>query len=454
MRSRYTFPLAAALLCTVVSSKAVAQNAYLQNLSIARYIKTNTNYPVSAWVRNSTSTPFTQFRMGWRWNGGNVNLGPVQSVGGGGIVTNNYLNHTHPVQLSVPTQGPGILKVWVQVNGDTDQTNDTITITVKPITNWTTKMVMMDTKTATWCQYCPAANTVGNTIDNDPLAVIAKFHASDALSSSSGTSYLSANMNVTFTPAGLLEQGEYGSYTVNSQHNTWESGVAARQLSVSPVSITVAPSFNATSRVLTVPVTANFTYAEAGEYTLNAYILENGVLGAQTNGGAGNNYVHNQVVREVLGGSNGTAGVIPSNPVAGAPYTHTYSFTLPAGWNASNVQVMAYVTRRENGGALSLNATKVSMLPVGIEENNALQASLNVFPNPFIDAMQVELAADATPAFVEIYSLDGRVLAQWERVFAAEPQRFDGLGSLAAGAYVLRVQRGGLVANFRLVKED
>lgn len=454
MRSRYTFPFAAALLCTLVSTQADAQNAYLQNLSIARYIKTNTNYPVSAWVRNSTGTAFTQFRMGWRWNGGTVNLGPVQSVGGGGIVTNNYLNYTHPMQLSVPTQGPGILKVWVQVTGDTDQSNDTITITVKPITNWATKTVMMDTKTAIWCQYCPAANTVGNTIDSDPLAVIAKFHANDALSSSSGSAYMSANMNVSFTPAGLLEQGEYGSYTVNSAHNGWESGVAARQLSVAPATITATPNFNATTRLLTVPVTANFTYAEAGQYTLNAYILENGVLGAQTSGGAGNNYVHNQVVREVLGGSGGTTGVIPSSPVAGTPYTHTYTFTLPAGWNASNVQVMAYVTRRETGGALSLNATKVSILPVGIEETNALQASLNVFPNPFMEALQVELAADATPAFVELYSLDGRVLAQWERVFAGEPQRFDGLGSLAAGAYVLRVQRGGLVANFRLVKEN
>jgi hypothetical protein len=211
------------------------------------------------------------------------------------------------------------------------------------------------------------------------------------------------------------------------------AGVASRLFSVAADSITAAPSFNAHQPCAHGVRNGQLHLREAGQYNLHAYILENAELGAQSNCGAGHNYVHNQVVREVLGGNSGTAGVISSNPIVDTPYSHTYTLALTASWNASNLQVMAYITRSEVGGALSLNATNVSMFPVGIEEKNALQASLHVFPNPFNDALQVELAADASPSFVETNSLDSRVLAQLARVFVAEPLRFFGSGSLTAG---------------------
>lgn len=453
MSPRYTFTSAVFGLA-LAGASVQAQNAYLQDLEIGRYIKTNTNYQVKVKVRNAVSAPaVTSFRVGWRWNNGTVNLGPNQAVGGGGITTGNFLPYTHPNQLNVTTQGAGTLKVWVQVTGDTDQTNDTLTAVIKPITNWAEKTVLMDMKTATWCQYCPSANVVGNTLNADPFTVVAKFHSSDGFSNANATAYLNQMFNVNFTPAGLLEQGEYGSYVVNSNHGQWAAAVDARKLSVSPVSIQVTPNFNTSTRVLTVQVATTMLYAEAGTYTINAYILEDGVLGPQTNGGAGSNYVHNQVVREVLGPVTGTTGVIPANPVQGQTYTHTYTYTVPTAWNASNLRILAYATRVEGSGRLTLNAKAVGMLPVGIEERDALSNVFTAWPVPFAGNLFVDLPADPQAADLELFAVDGRLLATWRRTFNGAPVELDGLEGLPAGTYMLRVRRGTESGQRRVVKD-
>ncbi|MCF8256782.1 MAG: Omp28-related outer membrane protein [Flavobacteriales bacterium] len=436
----------------LLSITTFAQDAYLENVAMGRYVKTNTNYAISASVRNATDIPITQFRVGWRWNNGTVNLGPVINVGGGGIVSNNYMSNTNPVQLNIPTQGEGTLKVWVKFVGDSDTSNDTITISMTAIENWAVKTVLLEAKTATWCPQCPPCNTVTNTISADPNVAIAKFHPSDDLSVASGTEYLSANMNVSYTPAGLIDQGEYGAYEINFIHTRWEAEVDARTLSVAPVSVSMSPTFNATTRVLNLPVTANFTYAEEGEYTMNAYVLEDNIVNYQNNGGAGNNYVHHHVVRAVLGGASGTADLIPASPVVNTPYSHEFTYTLPNEWVASNIRLVAYVTKRNDNGALTLNAAKASMLPVGIGETADLQASMKVFPNPLNEeGFYISLSPSSESATVEMFAADGRRIQQWQRVFS-DVQYFDDLGSLATGTYLLRVQRGEATATFKLTK--
>lgn len=441
--------MALALLGTAFLAEAQAQNAYLQNLSVPRYIRTNTPNPINVWVRNSTSTPITAFRVGWRWNNGAVNLGPQVNVGGGGIVINNYMNYAHPVQLQAATEGPGTLKVWVQVTGDNDQSNDTLTVVVRPVTNWHAKRVLMEIKTATWCQYCPPAATLGNTLNSDPDVVVAKFHSSDQFSSTSGTSYMN-QYNAGFTPAGVIDMGESGDYQANSQHPAWSDQVNARKAGVAPVSVGVTHTYNASTRQLTVNVASNFGYAEPGDHRINAYIIENNLSGPQTNGGG--NFVHQQVVRHVLGGTNGTTGVIPSSPATGTNYTHTYTYTLPEGWNPANITLVAYVFRRENAKNIALNAAKSGTLITSVEEQAWLNEAIEAYPNPFTTELWLKLPPLDRAAELRLLSLDGREL-HMQRLPAGSGDRVpvDLPANLASGIYVLRVQVGDSFAEKRLV---
>ena len=121
-----------------------AQNAYLQNVSLPRYIKAGVNYPVSAWARNLSSTPLP-------WN-----TGTTINITAPGISSSSYVPYTHPVQLNT-TQGPHTLVVEILSTNDSDPTNNTVTINFTALNNWADKVVLLEARTETWCPQCPPA---------------------------------------------------------------------------------------------------------------------------------------------------------------------------------------------------------------------------------------------------------------------------------------------------------
>ena len=454
MRVFYTRHLL--LTCTLALSACglMAQNAYLANLSIPRYIKAGVNYPIAVHARNLSSTPYTNFSVSWRLDGGATVTGPNQGVGGGGIVTNNYLNYTHPTQMNT-TQGPHTLEVWINTTVDTDPNNNKITMQFTALSNWAEKVVLLEGRTETWCQYCPTANTVTNTLASNPDFAVVKFHLSDALDQCTECVDYYDQYNITFTPAGMIDMGEYGGYTINSQSNTWESSLTARAAGVSPAALTMTSSVNTTTRLLTVTLTAEFTYSFAGPFHLNVYVAEDNVLGPQTNGGAGSNYVHNRVMRAMLGGSEGTTGVVPNTPVVGTDYTRTYTWTVPAGYNISNLDLVGVLEHQPTtfGNRYTVNAVNRSVAGVGIDDLSLGNNSLEAYPNPFTDRINVHVADAVGNATMELIGMDGRIVLQETLVLnSTVASTVDLPTSLPEGAYVLRIRTAEGVAEQRVIK--
>ncbi len=442
------FSLLVVLLATLaIPIGSHAQNAYLTNGFLPRFIKAGVNYPISVRVRNTSTTPLITFRVDWRWGNGAVQTGNWQSTTG--ISGNQYWPYDHPIPLNQTTEGPGVLKVWVVGNGDTDQTNDTLTFPSFAIQNWVTKTMLLEQWTATWCVNCPPANIVGNFWESDDQVVVAKHHADDEFSVGSSTDYYD-QFGVDFTPAGVIDNGEYGDYAANAAHTQWGSELEQRKLGVSPVLVEVGTEYDALTRELTVELDATYTYAVAGEHTLNAYIVEDDIPGAQANAQPG--YIHQQLVREVLGGNNGTAGIVPSGPVPGTAYSATWTYQLPEDWNAEKVRVLGMATHHQDGSAYTLNTVSSAPLVVGVEELGAAAIEFQLHPNPATDMLWLTLPADAEPAQVQVLSADGRVvLAQRVRSNGAHVL-VEGFDSLASGPYLVRVQRGDAIGERRVVK--
>lgn len=426
---------------------ARAQNAYLTNAFMPRFCMGSTDHPIVVRVRNSAATPLISFKVEWRWNNGPVQDGPWQSTTG--ISGNQYWEYPHPIPFNQPGQSPGLLKVWVTGIGDTDASNDTLLFPITPLSTWTAKTQLLEMWTATWCQYCPPANLVGNNENGDPLVVVAKHHANDAYSNGSSTTYFN-QYNVTFTPGGVIEQGEFGTYEPNGNHGFWAAELDQRSIGVSPVIVEVSTVYNSTSRELSATLDATFTEALAGTYTVNMFVVEDNIPGDQTNAPA--NYVHHQVVRHVMEGVAGINGIIPATPVPGTIYSHTRSHILGVDLVPQNVRVIGVVTQRVGGTTYTMNAVSSDALVVGVGEHDEALSGLRVYPNPGLEALWVEVFADPAPVTLQLFSSDGRLLLEQRSVAGDAPIELNGYGTLSPGSYQLRLERSGQRSERQVVK--
>ena len=419
-----------------ISSAVLAQNAYLTNGFVPRYWKANTGYEINVRVRNSNSTPLLTFHVDWRFNNGPVQMGNWQSTTG--ITGGQYWPYPHPTLFDQPASD-GTLKVWVEGIGDTDHTNDTIFFPVSVLAAWATKSVLIEQYTGTWCPNCPTPNATTNTLNADPQIYVAKHHNMDEYTNAISTAYW-AQYNAEFSPACVIEQGELGTYMANAAYDQWLGQTDLRKLGVSPVGITTQAEFNTTSRQLTVDVTAAFTAARTGTFTLNAYVIEDNVIGSQAAGLT--NYAHHQIVREVLGGAAGTGSIIPATAAAGVAYGHQYTMTVPADWNGTNLRVIAMVSEHVNGKLATVNTGGSQVIPVGIAENFGVDPGFTVFPNPSTGQLWLSTEGDGHLDRIRVFSAEGRVVLDQRPTASLSKVEVIGFSDLEPGVYSVVVARG------------
>lgn len=455
MQRPYASRLLALAFVLLSTTASFAQNAYLAAVSLPRYIKAGVNYPISVRARNASSTPYTSFSISWRLDGGTTNTSPNQGVGGGGIVLNNFLPYTHPVQMNA-AQGPHTLEVWINTTVDTDPTNNKVTIQFTALNDWAEKVVLLESRTETWCPNCPEANVVTNELMENPDFAVTKFHLSDALDDCAECITYYQQHNITYTPAGIVEMGEYGGYAITSNYTTWDDDMTARAQGVAPVELTMTSTVNNTTRLLTVTLNAEFTYAVPGPHSLNVYVLQDDVPGPQSSAPTG--YLHQRVMRAMLGGISGSTDVVPSAPVVGTTYSRTYTYTVPAAYDISKLHLIGVLENRRTGfnDRYALNSVNRSVAGVGIDELALGDERLEAYPNPFNNTINVSVEGIAGNALVELIGMDGRVAHQANIVLnsvSSVPVDFSGV-DLSNGAYVLRVRTTEGVAEQRIIKMD
>jgi hypothetical protein len=430
---------------------ANAQDAYLSNFGLPRYTKAGVAYSISVWCRNTSSTAYTSCSVYWRLDGGTTHTMPTTNIGGGGVVSGNYLPITHPDQMTA-SAGNHTLEVWINTTTDTDPSNNMLTIDFTALSTWADKVVLLEARTETWCPQCPSSNTVTNSLMTDPDYAVAKFHLSDALDDCSECITYYNQHGISYTPAGIIEMGEYDTYAINYNHSGWAASMASKATGVSPVELTMTSSVNWTTRVMTVTISAEFTYAAiTGPFNLNVYVMEDNVPGPQSSAPSG--YIHHKVMRAMLGGSDGTGSVVPNSPVAGTAYSHTYSYTVPAGYKIGDLQLVGVLEHKPGGfnDRYSLNAVKSAASPVGIAEQG-VEAALFVSPNPFRDNVVVRVPGASGAVAYSVIGIDGRGTATGTVNLDANGSAELELSGLVNGYYLLRLFNEGVSFEQRVLK--
>ncbi len=221
------------------------------------------------------------------------------------------------------------------------------------------KNVVLEEFTGIHCQYCPEGHAIAQALqdDNPGNVVLVNIHqGSFAVPSGSEPDFrtpfgdaIANQTGLTGYPSGTVNRHVFpdiGSSTAMGR-GSWTTAAGQILEEDSPVNVGASTSYNAATRELTVNVELYYTSdsPESSNF-IQVALLQSGILGPQTGGGMGNNYVHNHMLRYLITDQWGDEITTTSQ---GTFVEKTYTYTVPADYNGvpcvvEDCQVAVYVT--------------------------------------------------------------------------------------------------------------
>ncbi|HLG02978.1 MAG TPA: Omp28-related outer membrane protein, partial [Bacteroidia bacterium] len=348
-------------------------------------------------VRNLGTTAITSFNLALNYNSGTINL-PVTSVNVASLAT--YTVTMAPVTLAA---GSMPLSVTVSnVNGnasDGDPSDDVKTITLNPVVPVPNKIVVGEEGTGTWCPWCVRGTVYMDYMENnyDGFWAGIAVHNGDPMADSLYDIELAPLIGFAY-PNMLVDR---------DPNNIDPSAVEAAFMSqiVVPINATISNTaqYNATTRVLDVTITYNFTAAATSAWKVICVITEDAVTGigatySQANAYAGGangpmggfenlpspvpytQMVYDHVARFISPSFQGGTG-FPATVSPGYTQSFNYSFTLDPSWNVNDMHIIGMLVD-PSGVINNASYTTANEAMIGVAEPAPAGPLVNIFPNP------------------------------------------------------------------------
>ncbi len=429
-------------------------------------------------VVNGGSTAITSLKVDLTYNGSTT----TQNVTGVNIATAGVYNVSLPSTILAAVSLP-ITAVVYNVNGgagDNTPSNDTLIELINPIVPAPGKMVVGEEATGTWCQWCPRGAVFMDLFETkyqDFWAGIA-VHNGDPMT-----------VEAYDTGIGTLIGG-YPSALVDRLGDVDPSGMSSdffTRLQTAPKATLVnGATWDANSRVLNVSVRYNFALAANGNYKSACVLTEDGVTGtgagwSQSNAYAsGNNgvmggyeslpspvpaaqMVYDHVARAIAPSFTGMTGIFPATVNAGDAHIVNYSFTLPAGWDENEIQIIGLLIdptgKIDNAGSVDITTAVANGYETGLNAGIAqvLESSRPVAlaPNPAngTSAILMNLTTESE-VHIELSDLNGKLITSGEytNLFGAQSIAIN-LNGLSAGMYAVNILINGTLYTEKLIVE-
>lgn len=280
----------------------------------------------------------------------------LRSVGNNGAdltaTSTFYLNGVAISGSSIATTEPGTIEVYATHTpaGGTTLTSPTIQITINDVIKFN-KRVLIEDFTGTWCGYCPRVSYAIEQVKAQTSdVVVTAIHRGNDPYNFSGATALENQIGLSGYPTAMLNRNtewnypETSSTSINQAVNL-TSGVNPK--------IGVAMTTSTSGNTATVDVKVKFG-ASFNNLKLVVYAVEDNLIYNQTNytsyyGGSSviSNFEHDHVLRAVLTSS------ILGESITGSTnlndeYSKSFTYTIPATVNASNVKFVAFVIDSSN----------------------------------------------------------------------------------------------------------
>ena len=344
------------------------------------------------------------------------------------------------------------------------------------------KHVVLEEFTGMGCTNCPLG-ILG--IDNlhrtyGDLFIPMALHCYTGDQLATGVTGYAAYLDLTAAPSGRIQRGDItypitqdkttGKYSFAPTDNTtydvtWLSEVQNQLAAPAPAEVSATCKLSASGTSYKVPVSVKYAL-NATDLNLKVFavVLENGLKGYQSNGfssvsdpvigewGAGGKYgmatvtpyTFDHVVRGFYGETfTGTPELLPATIEAGKDYTTTLTIPVPdAVEDAANTDVVVMLFDGNTDKLINVCKASQGETPDGIGNvvTDNTTAAVTVTANHGTVVVASQLEADA-----QVYSLDGRLLAQ------AKGQGVITLRAATAGMAIVRVRTANGVVTKKVV---
>ncbi len=379
------------------------------------------------------------------------------------------------VEQKIPFNNPGAydLKFWVSyADGTSDEVpgNDTLYLHINVLSdNKVPKKVLLEYFTGTWCGYCPRGaltikNIMNEEIDFIPIAIHGG-NNDEPMRTYYGDTLINY-YNPSF-PTGLIDRVKFDDQNqINTNDSEWQKLIERRLNTPVPVIVSSIYKLDNSGKTIEVEVEAEFVEDVHGNYTFNAYIIEDKVTGDsrydQTNyfnddrnypdlykkGNPIPGYEHRYVLRELLGGAwgyNHPRDGIPTNIEKGSKYSHTFKTELNSDYNINELYVVAYVMKlgkdRKSDEILNADFQKIEV-ETGIAELSD-GTLLIIYPNPASDYIEINLerwspSSRWTPSEIKIYNTFGKCVMT-ETIHSMTRSHRMNISRLPVGLYFIQI---------------
>lgn len=448
-----------------------ADQAKLLSVSADQYVIVPGTSTITGEIQNLGANTIGAINVKYEISGSTYNY----SIPNLALASGLTASFTHPTPANITNAQLYPVKVWVELAGDADNSDDTLNTNISGLAYQTTKRVLIEEGTGTWCGWCPRGAVYTEQIDTVYLnsAIVVAVHNADPMTNAA----YDAGMNALIAgyPSGAVDRKD-----VDVDPTDFQASYLNRINDVSPADVGVSASFNATTRQVDIQVSATFATEVIGDFRLNAILVEDDVTGTtagynQVNyysfqsqnialTGAGHNWqsepnpvlaanMHYEfVARDILGGFDGQAGSLPGTCSANNTYNYSFTTTIPAAWDESQMRVIGVLQDANTGHILNVNRGAYG-LTTSIAQVAASNFSMSLYPNPAVDFAQLEINLTASADYtVEVFDLMGKA------VFS---QTFGGMSgkniiplstrNLQGGMYLVRTIVDGQALTQRLV---
>lgn len=427
-----------------------ANQAKLAALNVDPYVLVPGSSFITGDIQNLGATTINAIDVKYEFNG-TIYSYNIQNLNLGSGLTATF---SHPTLATLSSAQYYPLKVWVELAGDADNNDDTIQTGISGLSYQTTKRVLIEEGTGTWCGWCPRGAVYTEQIDTvyPGTAIVVAVHNADPMANTLYDAGLGNLING--YPGGAIDR-KY----IDIDPIDFDSYYLSRINDISPADIAVSASFNAVTRQVDVQVSATFATEVSGDLRLNAILVEDDVTGttsgySQTNyysfqannialTGAGHNWqtepnpvpaasMHYDFVgRDILGGFDGQIGSLPVTCIANSTYNHTFTTTIPTAWDENQMRVIGVLQDAGTGHILNVNRGAYS-ITTSVADAQTSSFSVSLYPNPASDFVQLEITLEQVAEYsVEIFDAPGK------KVFCRQYRGMSGKNILPLPTYVL-----------------
>jgi hypothetical protein len=446
-----------------------AQDAAL-SVQLGQYLKSGIEQNITLSIINVSPVEIRSCEVSW-----SLNDGPVQSQTWNfqaGFAQNYQATVTHPRRLSLPTTGLHKFRIWIsKLNGgaDANQANSDLTINLKGLAVNVPKKVVFEKFTGAWCGHCPQANCDLKEILRTRSNFFAiDIHDGDAMENRTINGGMKSKFNVTGFPTAMIDRRILAGQTKAplSPYVIYR-GVDAFTQQSSPFSFIMTHTYNRATRDIEIKINAQAAAKLSGRFALNCAIVEDSIPGvgqgfAQTifnqyttdrnscyfgQTSPMRNYFHMHVLRDYLGGVNGTALAKTSFDVNEA-IEHTYRYKLPAQFNEKQIKLIAFIEGTDSDVNYTgiFNAEQRLLLldsPSSVAETKNGWEGVQVYPNPTQGEVNISFeAAQNSPIYITLTNVLGQVVERSLYTPSLENTISLSLRRWEPGVYFLTIEQG------------